>query len=37
MHTALTLPERSRKPRSTGLTMVIDGGLPIRLFRDVIA
>ncbi|MGZ4543340.1 MAG: phosphosulfolactate synthase [Mycobacteriaceae bacterium] len=37
MHTALTLPERSRKPRSAGLTMVIDGGLPIRLFRDVIA
>ncbi len=37
MHTTLTLPERSSKPRSSGLTMVIDGGLPLGLFSDVIA
>ncbi len=37
MHTTLTLPERSTKPRAAGLTMVIDGGLPVGLFRDLIA
>jgi phosphosulfolactate synthase len=32
----LDLPERASKPRSSGLTMMIDGGLPPRHFRDVI-
>jgi phosphosulfolactate synthase len=35
--TALTLPERSAKPRAAGLTMVIDGGVPAGLFADQIA
>ena len=35
--TALTLPERAAKPRTSGLTMVIDGGLPLGLFTDLIA
>ena len=30
--TVLTLPERPAKPRETGLTMVIDGGLPLGQF-----
>lgn len=34
---ALKLPRRSAKPRETGLTMVIDGGLPLGMFTDVIA
>jgi phosphosulfolactate synthase len=34
--TALTLPGRATKPRTTGLTMVIDGGLPLGHFRDLI-
>ena len=34
--TALQLPERPSKPRSTGITMVVDGGLPTRYFRDVV-
>jgi phosphosulfolactate synthase len=34
--TDLMLPERRRKPRSQGLTVVIDGGLPVGLFRDAI-
>lgn len=33
---ALKLPPRAVKPRATGLTMVIDGGLPLGLFTDVI-
>jgi phosphosulfolactate synthase len=33
----LSLPEREEKPRATGLTVVIDGGLPTSYFRDVIA
>ena len=37
MHTTLTLPERSAKPRPAGLTMVIDSGLPVGLFDDLIA
>ncbi len=38
MHaTALTLPERDSKPRTTGLTMVIDSGLPSRHFVDVLS
>jgi phosphosulfolactate synthase len=34
--TVLQLPERSEKPRSTGITMVVDGGLPTRYFQDVV-
>jgi phosphosulfolactate synthase len=33
---ALQLPDRAAKPRSTGITMVVDGGLPTRYFRDVV-
>lgn len=36
MYSALTLPARATKPRTTGLTMVIDNGLPLRAFRDSI-
>jgi phosphosulfolactate synthase len=36
MHSALTLPDRTVKPRTTGLTMVIDNGLPLRAFCDSI-
>jgi phosphosulfolactate synthase len=36
LSTALTLPRRATKPRTTGLTMVIDGGLPLGHFRDLI-
>jgi phosphosulfolactate synthase len=32
----LQLPERPAKPRLTGITMVVDGGLPTRHFRDVV-
>ena len=32
----LKLPQRSAKPRSAGLTMVIDGGLPFRYFADLV-
>jgi len=31
------LPGRATKPRSTGLTMVIDGGIPLRLFTDIVS
>jgi len=31
------LPSRATKPRSTGLTMVIDGGIPLRQFADIIS
>jgi phosphosulfolactate synthase len=31
------LPSRAAKPRSTGLTMVIDGGIPLRLFTDIVS
>ncbi|MGH3280243.1 MAG: phosphosulfolactate synthase [Trebonia sp.] len=34
--TVLTLPVRAAKPRSRGLTMVIDGGLPLGHFTDLI-
>jgi phosphosulfolactate synthase len=37
IETALTLPERTPKPRESGLTMVIDGGTPLGLFTDLIA
>lgn len=33
---ALTLPRRAAKPRTAGLTMVIDGGVPAGLFADQI-
>ena len=35
--TALTLPPRAARPRKTGLTMVIDGGIPPGHFADLIA
>jgi phosphosulfolactate synthase len=31
------LPSRATKPRSTGLTMVIDGGIPLPMFADIIS
>jgi phosphosulfolactate synthase len=34
--TVLELPERAEKPRSAGITMVVDGGLPTRYFQDVV-
>jgi phosphosulfolactate synthase len=34
--TTLILPERAVKPRESGLTMVIDGGVPAGLFADQI-
>ena len=36
IETALTLPVRAAKPRTAGLTMVIDGGVPLGLFTDQI-
>jgi phosphosulfolactate synthase len=33
----LTLPRRATKPRTSGLTMVIDGGLPLGQFTDLVA
>ena len=36
MLTTLDLPARASKPRPTGLTMVIDSGLPLRAFYDVV-
>jgi phosphosulfolactate synthase len=33
----LTLPKRATKPRTSGLTMVIDGGLPLGQFTDLVA
>jgi phosphosulfolactate synthase len=35
--TALRLPRRAVKPREAGLTMVIDGGLPLGLFTDLVS
>jgi phosphosulfolactate synthase len=35
--TALRLPTRAVKPRESGLTMVIDGGIPLGLFADLIS
>jgi phosphosulfolactate synthase len=35
-NTTLQLPRRAAKPRQTGLTMVIDGGLPLSAFRDLV-
>lgn len=34
--TAIALPERATKPRDRGLTIVIDGGIPPRLFEDYV-
>ena len=31
------MPSRATKPRSTGLTMVIDGGIPLKLFADIMS
>jgi phosphosulfolactate synthase len=36
IQTTLTLPTRAAKPRESGLTMVIDGGVPAGLFADQI-
>lgn len=36
MITSLELPPRQTKPRTNGITMVIDGGLPVRAWRDVV-
>jgi phosphosulfolactate synthase len=35
--TTLSLPQRAPKPRSTGITMMVDGGVPTRYFGDVVA
>ncbi|MDA8312562.1 MAG: phosphosulfolactate synthase [Actinomycetota bacterium] len=35
--TTLTLPRRSAKPREVGLTMVVDGGVPVGALRDITA
>jgi phosphosulfolactate synthase len=35
--TTLRLPERPEKPRRTGLTMVIDSGIPVSLFADLVS
>ena len=32
----LTLPDRAAKPRTSGLTMVIDGGIPLGMFTDLV-
>jgi phosphosulfolactate synthase len=34
--TVLTLPKRAVKPRTSGLTMVIDGGVPLGQFTDLV-
>jgi phosphosulfolactate synthase len=34
--TTLQLPDRSAKPRTSGITMMVDGGLPTRQFEDVV-
>jgi phosphosulfolactate synthase len=34
--TALTFPPRTEKPRTRGLTILIDNGVPTRYFQDVI-
>ncbi len=35
--TVLHLPRRASKPRDTGLTMVIDGGIPLWYFTDLVS
>jgi phosphosulfolactate synthase len=34
--TALHVPRRAAKPRDNGITMVIDGGIPLRQFADTV-
>jgi phosphosulfolactate synthase len=34
--TSLSLPPRAAKPRRRGLTMVVDGGLPLGVLRDLV-
>jgi phosphosulfolactate synthase len=34
--TGLNLPQHAPKPRTSGLTMVIDGGVPLGLFTDLV-
>ncbi len=36
-NTTLQLPARAAKPRQTGLTMMIDGGLPAGQFTDIVS
>jgi phosphosulfolactate synthase len=36
IRTDLCLPKRSERPRSRGLTMVIDNGMPVRAFVDAV-
>ena len=36
-NSALSLPARSAKPRKTGITMVVDGGVPLGTLDDVVA
>ncbi|HVX19999.1 MAG TPA: phosphosulfolactate synthase [Acidimicrobiales bacterium] len=36
-HSALQLPQRAVKPRRVGVTMVVDGGLPLGTLRDIVA
>jgi phosphosulfolactate synthase len=36
-NTTLQLPARAAKPRQTGLTMMIDGGLPSGQFTDIVS
>ena len=36
-HTTLQLPARAVKPRQTGLTMMIDSGLPLWNFIDIVS
>jgi phosphosulfolactate synthase len=35
--TALQLPQRETKPRRVGITMVVDGGLPLGTLGDIVA
>jgi phosphosulfolactate synthase len=36
-NSALQLPARTTKPRQSGLTMAIDGGLPLGTLRDIVS
>ena len=36
-NSTLQLPARTAKPRQSGLTMAIDGGLPLGTLRDIVA
>ena len=36
-HENLSLPPRTRKPRASGLTVVIDNGAPTGYFEDVVS